>query len=39
MRKDFKKPIKHFTRNLKILSKTENKKIKGGITNVDIGIL
>ena len=31
-----KKSIKNFTKNVKALSKNENKKIKGGITNTDL---
>jgi hypothetical protein len=37
MKKVVKNSIKNFTKNVKALSKNENKKIKGGITNVDLG--
>lgn len=39
MKKVVKNSIKNFTKNVNALSKAENKKIKGGITNVDIGVL
>ena len=36
MKKVVKTSIRNFTKNVKALSKTENKKIKGGITNTDM---
>lgn len=36
MKKVVKNSIKNFSKNVKALSRIENKKIKGGITNTDI---
>jgi len=36
MKKVVKNSIKNFAKNVKALSKIENKKIKGGITNTDM---
>jgi len=34
--KNSKKSIKAFAKNAKVLSTTETKKVKGGITNTDV---
>ena len=36
MKNTVKSSIKKFAKNSKVLTKTQNKKIKGGITNVDL---
>jgi len=36
MKNTVKTSIRNFTKNVKVLSKLESKKVKGGITNVDL---